>query len=119
PAYQGAAPFGTCVKFMGEGGKLFVTYLLHGMLPMFGAYVVGGIVMGVGIGIDSFANIGIISAIFTILGILLMYIGLIAVQFYFMNKFFEFYYANLTLYGQQARYTGTFGALAKIQFVNT
>ena len=114
---QGA--MGMRAVFSGDGGKLFATYLLYMMAPMFGSYVAVLALMGIGAGIDNLAGTrGVIAIPFMLLGGLVLLASLIAVPLFFMNKFLGFYFEALALDGQRCNYVGTAGALLKSQFVN-
>ncbi len=114
---QGA--MGMRAIFTGDGGKLFATYLLYMVAPMFAAYVATGAVVGIGVGIESAVRAGGVIAIpFMLVGGLIMFAALIAVPLFFMNKFLAFYFEALTLDGQRCNYVGTAGALLKSQFLN-
>jgi hypothetical protein len=113
---QGA--FGSRAVFTGDGGKLFATYLLYAMAPIFGAIVVAGTLVAIGAGIESATNTGAAIALFMLLAGLVMIAAAIAVPLMFMNKFFAFYFESLTLDGQRCNYVGTAGELLKSQFVN-
>jgi len=114
---QGA--LGARAIFDGDGGKLFATYLLYMVAPLFASYVIAAILMGIGAGIESVARTGGVIAIpFMLLGGLVVFAALIAVPLFFMNKFLGFYYEALTLDGQRCNYVGTAGGLLKSQFLS-
>jgi hypothetical protein len=114
---QGA--FGSRAVFTGDGGKLFATYLLYAMAPLIGAALVAGLLMGIGVGIESAVNTGGAIAIpFTLLGGLVLIAAMVAVPLVFMNKFLGFYFEALTLDGQRCNYVGTAVGLLKSQFLH-
>jgi Bacterial protein of unknown function (DUF898) len=114
---QGA--MGMRAVFSGDGGKLFATYLLYWMAPLFGAAFVFFVLTTIGSLLDRAVRSGGVIAIpFTLLGGLVMIAAYIAVPLVFMNKFLGFYYEALTLDGQRCNYVGTVGDLLKSQFVN-
>jgi hypothetical protein len=104
--YAPAGAMGTRVTFTGEGGALFVMYLLFCILPLIGVF---GVIFALS-AID--AGVGQIVAPILGLGAELI-IGLLMAQ-----KFMEFYYNNLTVEGQKCQYTGTMGALFGQLFVS-
>jgi hypothetical protein len=114
---QGA--FGARAVFTGDGGKLFATYLLYAMAPLFGAMIVAALLMGIGVGIDSAVRTGGVIAIpFTLLAGLIALVAMVAVPLVFVNKFLGFYFEALTLDGQRCNYVGTAGGLLKSQFIH-
>jgi uncharacterized membrane protein YjgN (DUF898 family) len=118
---------GQRVQFNGDGGKLLVTYLMYLMAPLIGVMVVGYIPVIIGTliagsgghGRHASAGPAIIGGILSLVGGLIIFAGSLVVPILFINKFLEFYYANLTLDGQPCRYVGTMGSLAKVQLVNS
>ena len=114
---QGA--FGARAVFTGDGGKLFATYLLYAMAPLFGAMIVAGMLFGLGGLIESAARTGgVIMLPFALLAGLIVIVAMVAVPLVFMNKFLGFYFEALTLDGQRCNYVGTAGGLLKSQFIH-
>jgi len=115
----GQGPLGTRAQFGGDGGKLFTTYLLYLVAPLIGVYVAVFIMTFVGSALDRAVGAGGILAIpFSLVGGLVMLAGLVGIQLFFMNKFFEFYYEKLVLDGQPCRYVGDIKELMKVHLVN-
>ncbi len=105
--------------FGGDGGKLFVVYLLYYTLPFLGVYIVGGGIGFVGGLLDGAVGAGgVLAMIFSLISGLLILAGVMVTLLLFMNKFFEFYYSNVTFDGQPCKYNGTLGSLFKAMLVN-
>ncbi|MRG97343.1 DUF898 family protein [Polyangium spumosum] len=115
-----AGGIGGRVVFNGDGGKLFGTYLLFGVVPVIAAYFVFGIIYGIGFGLESAIGTGgIVMALFSLIGGLVLFAGVLVASVLFANKFYGFYYEALALDGQQCQYTGTPQELAKVMVLNT
>ncbi len=110
---------GQRVVFNGEGGKLFGLVLLYRMVPAIVGYFILGILVSIGIAIDSAARTGGILTIGLggIGGLAFIAVLLVAAVVY-SNKFYGFYYESLTIDGQQCQYTGTPQELAKMIVIN-
>ena len=88
--------------FTGDGGSLFVSFLLYYMAPMLGAYIVGMGVIFTASFIDQQAKAnGVLAAIGGLIGSLVILVGLVGVAIAFGHKFNEFHYSNTRLDGQQ------------------
>jgi hypothetical protein len=111
PAPGAAGGLGTRVVFGGDGGTLFGAFLLYGVAPWIAVGTVAGILFWIGSLIDPVAGIALAAPVYLI--------GLTTAPILFMNKFFEFYYEALKLDGQPCQYTGTFGSLFKLWFINS
>lgn len=109
------------VVFNGDGGQLFVMYLLNMILPIVGTYVVGGGIIGVGsfVGQQVGGDVGgILASLAGLVGGVAIMLGAIVSTILFMQKFQEFYYQNLKLDGQNCEYRGDLKSLAIKAFVN-
>lgn len=116
----GGAIGGQRVNFTGDGGKLFVNYLLYISAPVVVGYIILMILMFIGGAIDRAAGTGgILSILFLSVGGLALMAAVLVGSTMFANKFYAFYYEALTIDGQQCQYTGTTGELAKIMIVNS
>jgi uncharacterized membrane protein YjgN (DUF898 family) len=113
---SGQAALGTRVQFNGDGGNLFKTYLLYGVAPLFGAYVVAGIPLGLGIALAD--SIGAAAVVFVLIGALILFAALAITPSLFMQKFYEFYHEGLVMDGQRVQYVGKLGDFMKVQFIN-
>jgi uncharacterized membrane protein YjgN (DUF898 family) len=110
---------GQRVQFLGEGGKLLVTFLLWGLAPVFAGGIFFGIMQAVGVAIDHDrrGNPGPIAMVMMLIGMLVYYGVVIVGSILFQNKMFEFRWENTVIDGQRCRYTGTAGGLFKAMFV--
>jgi uncharacterized membrane protein YjgN (DUF898 family) len=115
----GGAMGGQRVAFNGEGGKLFGTYLLYMIAPMAVGYVIVGILIAIGLAIESAARTnGIMIILFGGFGALLFIAAILVASVLFTNKFYAFYYESMVLDGQPCQYIGTPGELAKLMIIN-
>lgn len=115
---MGGAP-GQRVVFQGDGGKLFGVYLLYAVAPVFVAYTIFGILVGMGMAIDKAVRAdGILIVAMGGIGGLLLLAGILTASVLFANKFQGFYYEALSIDGQQCQYTGTPAEIAKIIVIN-
>ncbi|TKD04483.1 DUF898 family protein [Polyangium fumosum] len=115
----GVPGIGQRVVFNGDGGKLFGTYLLFAVVPMIVAYFIMGIFYAIGMAIESAARTGgVIMLLFSLVGGLIMFAGILGASVMFANKFYGFYFEALQLDGQPCQYTGTPQELAKVMVIN-
>lgn len=109
------------VAFTGDGGQMFVMYLLNMILPIIGVEIVGFGVMGVGsfLGHQIRGDAGqVIAGLASLVGVGVILLGMIVTTILFMQKFQEFYYQNLKLDGQNCEYRGDLKSLAAKFFIN-
>lgn len=109
------------VAFGGQGGALFMTYLLGVALPMFAVYAIG---FGIPAGLiaatqDRVTHQPADWAMFVSVPLFILgAIGLAIVGIRGANKLLGYYWDNLMIEGKRARYTGTAGELFKTIFVH-
>ncbi|RZI96768.1 MAG: DUF898 family protein, partial [Rubrivivax sp.] len=119
PGGGGPMMGGGRVTFAGDGLELFKLYLMYAVGPMLGTYlVVGGIVIVGALIEQQVRTQGIISAIATLIGVLILFPALIAILSFFAHRFTEFKVRNQRIDGQACEYRGTPGGLGKLMFVN-
>lgn len=107
------------VVFNGDGGKLFVTYLMYLAAPMVVGYIVVFLMAMIGGALDRAIGAGgIIGGILGLIGALAFLAVILIGSTIYVNKFYAFYYEALLLDGQPCQYTGTPGELAKVMIVN-
>jgi hypothetical protein len=107
------------VQFQGDGGNLFVAYLLYYLLPSIGIGFLSNVMIRGASAIDeSLGGGGALSPVVNLLGTPIMCAGTAVVSLLFGHKFLEFYFENLVIEGQPCRYTGTLEGLFKSQIVN-
>lgn len=117
---MGAGGGGRAV-FTGDGGQLFVTYLLNLILPIIGTEIVGFGIIGAGsfIGQSIRGDAGqVVAGLAGLVGGLVFLVGMVVTTILFMQKFHTFYYQNLRLDGQTCEYRGDMKTLATKVFIN-
>jgi hypothetical protein len=109
---------GVRALFAGDGGKLFVIYIVNYMLPLFAVIAVYmGLVLA-GQGIAHATDTPALAIPFGLMGLLVYLGGLIGTIVVFSHKFNKFYYDSFKLDGEQAEYTGDLKGLAGAMAVN-
>jgi uncharacterized membrane protein YjgN (DUF898 family) len=117
------APMGVAVgaraQFQGDGGKLFVLYLVNAILPFIAVMAVVMIVMFGVTALDEAVGAG--GTLSVVIGVVFQLVASaagLAIGAWALNKFYGFYYEALKLDGQPCEYKGNWVELLKIQFVN-